>query len=64
MKAGDPMTTPDAPTPPTAAEQIADARELLKSLREKLGEHPELEEAILKLEVALSALTLQTGGLL
>lgn len=58
------MTTPDAPTPPTAAEQIADARELLKSLREKLGEHPELEEAILKLEVALSALTLQTGGLL
>ena len=48
----------------TDAEQIADARELLKSLREKLGEHPELEEAILKLEVALSALTLQTGGLL
>lgn len=61
------MTTPDAPTPaptPNAAEQIADARELLKSLRDKLGQHPELEEAIVKLEMALSALTLQTGGLL
>jgi hypothetical protein len=36
----------------------------LQSLRAKLGQHPELEEAILKLELALSALTLQTGGLL
>jgi hypothetical protein len=61
------MTSPDTPTPaptPNAAENIAAANELLKSLREKLGEHPELEQAILKLELALSALTLQTGGLL
>lgn len=61
------MTSPDAPTPaPTqnAIENIADANELLKSLRERLGEHPELEQAIVKLEMALSALTLQTGGLL
>jgi hypothetical protein len=57
----------DAPTPappPNPVENIAAANELLKSLREKLGQHPELEEAIVKLEMALSALTLQTGGLL
>jgi hypothetical protein len=62
-----PMTSSDAPTPtpqPNPAENIAAANELLKSLREKLGQHPELEEAIVKLEMALSALTLQTGGLL
>jgi hypothetical protein len=61
------MTSSDAPTPtpqPNPAENIAAANELLKSLREKLGQHPELEEAIVKLEMALSALTLQTGGLL
>jgi hypothetical protein len=62
------MTSPQAPAPVSspnhAAENIADAQKLLQSLRAKLGQHPELEEAILKLELALSALTLQTGGLL
>jgi len=52
------------PTQNTAAEHVADARALLGRLREQLGHHPELDEAILKLELALSALTLQTGGLL
>jgi Lon protease-like protein len=47
-----------------AAEHISEAQQLLKSMREQLGQHPELEEAINKLELALSALTLQTGGLL
>jgi hypothetical protein len=61
------MTSPEPSKPVSTsnpAENIADAKELLKSLRGKLGEHPELEQAILKLELALSALTLQTGGLL
>lgn len=60
------MTSPQKPTPdsPDAAQHIADARQLLQSLRERLGQHPELEEAIVKLEMALSSLTLQTGGLL
>jgi len=58
-----PVPTPGT-SPSKAAEQVADARELLKTLRERLGQHPELDEAITKLELALSALTIQTGGLL
>jgi len=62
------MGSQDVPKPEPsqtiAAEHVADAHKMLKSLREELGHHPELEEAILKLELALSALTLQTGGLL
>jgi hypothetical protein len=59
---------PDAPTPELpankAAANVAEARQLLQTLQEQLGKHPALEEAIEKLELALSALTLQTGGLL
>jgi hypothetical protein len=62
------MSSPDVPTPEpsraNAAEHVADAHKILKSLRDQLGQHPELDEAIIKLELALSALTLQTGGLL
>lgn len=62
------MSSSDAPKPegslPDAAEHVADAHKMLKSLRDQLGQHPELDGAILKLELALSALTLQTGGLL
>jgi hypothetical protein len=62
------MNVPDAPTPQpsqnTAAEQVADAHKLLRALQQELEHHPELDEAIIKLELALSALTLQTGGLL
>jgi predicted component of type VI protein secretion system len=47
-----------------AAEHIAHAHHLLKALRTKLGEHPELSEAITKLEMALSNLTVKTGGML
>ncbi len=61
------MNPTDAPTPDAsqnkAAEHVAEAHQLLKSLQARLGQHPELEEAIVKLEMALSALTLQTGGL-
>jgi hypothetical protein len=33
-------------------------------LQEKIGEHPEIGEAITKLEMALNVLAIQTGGLL
>jgi hypothetical protein len=62
------MNSTDASTPEVsqnkAAEHIAEAQRLLKTLQKQLGQHPELEEAIVRLELALSALTLQTGGLL
>jgi hypothetical protein len=62
------MNPDSVPTPPASpgktTEQIAEAHQLLKTLRLRLGEHPELDEAITKLEMVLSALTLQTGGLL
>jgi hypothetical protein len=45
-------------------QHIAGAHQLLKSLSEKFGAiHPELNEAITKLELALSALTVNTGGM-
>ena len=47
-----------------AVEHISGAHELLNSLRKRIGEHPELGEAITKLETALSLLTLETGGML
>ncbi len=62
------MSSNQVPTPGTSqskvVEQVAEAHQLLKTLRERLDQHPELDEAITKLELALSALTLQTGGLL
>jgi len=47
-----------------AIEHITEAHGLLKSLRDKLDQHPELEQAIEDLELALNKLTLRTGGLL
>jgi len=47
-----------------AVKHVSGAHELLKALREKVGEHPELGEAITELEMALSILTVQTAGLL
>jgi len=62
------MPTPSEPKPeqdPTqAAEHVASARQILKGLQEKVGDHPELGEAITKLEMALNILAVQTGGLL
>lgn len=46
--------------------EIIGAQHLLKALRDRLGlldRHPEIEQAIPKLEVALSTLTVNTGGL-
>jgi hypothetical protein len=45
-------------------QHITGAHQLLKTLNEKFGAiHPELNEAITKLELALSALTVNTGGM-
>jgi hypothetical protein len=49
-----------------SVQHVASAYELLKALSAKLGsleKHPELQEAILKLELALNALTINTGGM-
>jgi hypothetical protein len=49
------------------AEHIAGAHKLLTALNEKFGHlerHPELQEAIQKLELALNALNVSTAGLL
>jgi hypothetical protein len=47
-----------------AAEHVASAHQLLKELQKKAGTHPELGEAITKLEMALNILAIKTGGLL
>jgi predicted lysophospholipase L1 biosynthesis ABC-type transport system permease subunit len=47
-----------------AAKQVAGAHALLKVLEAKIGEHPEIGQAILKLETALNILGLETGAML
>ncbi|MBZ5512508.1 MAG: hypothetical protein LAN70_15245 [Acidobacteriia bacterium] len=61
----------ETPTNPPSPEQQADAarhleeaHRLLDSLRKRLDQHPELEEAILRIETALNMLTVSTGGML
>jgi hypothetical protein len=64
------MKTQDSPEPKpeqfpaAAAQHVTDAHHLLQALRERLGKHPELDEAIARLEMALSVLTTNTGGML
>lgn len=59
---------PDSESPkmkqPPAVEHVEGAHDLLTVLRARIGEHPELSEAITRLEMALSALTVRTGGML
>ena len=50
--------------PVPAAEHVEGAHQLLKALQERIGKHPELAEAITKLEMALNTLTIKTGGML
>ena len=47
-----------------AAEHVAEAHRLLSGLRQQLDKHPDLESAITNLELALSLLTTNTGGML
>jgi hypothetical protein len=58
---GEPGPKPD---PALAAGHIASAQQILKSLQEKIGEHPEIGAAITKLEMALNVLAVSTGGVL
>jgi hypothetical protein len=51
-------------TPTKAETHIRSAQQILKSLQQKIGEHPEIGAAITKLEMALNDLAIQTGGLL
>ena len=50
--------------PAQAAEHVASAQKLLQQLQQRVGNHPELGEAITKLEMALNSLAIQTGGFL
>lgn len=52
------------PGPRQAAEHVSGAHDLLKALRDKIGEHPEIGLAINKLELALAILEVKTGGML
>ena len=58
---GEPKPGPDARQ---AAEHVAGAHRLLKVLQQKLGEHPEVGQAVHKLEMALAILEVKTGGML
>ena len=62
------MQTQKEPKPESGriqvGEQVAAAYLLLKTVQDKVGQHPEIEQAINKLETALAILGLQTGGML
>jgi hypothetical protein len=57
----DPTEDPKSSSP---HDDIVGAHSLLKALQERIGQHPELGEAITRLEMALNSLTLKTGGML
>ncbi len=48
---------------PQAVKHVTAAHDLLKTLQEKIGEHPEIGQAIHNLEMALAVLEVQTGGM-
>jgi len=64
MQPQSPQGKPSSPEHAPAVEHVSSAHELLQALRKRIGEHPELAEAIVKLETALSILTVKTGGML
>jgi hypothetical protein len=58
-------TSDTNPVPdPDAAKHVAEAHRILNGMRLRLEKHPDLEEAIANLEMALSILTTKTAGLL
>jgi hypothetical protein len=57
----EPKPGPDARQ---AVEHVAGAHRLLKVLQNKIGEHPEIGQAVNKLEMALAILEIKTGGML
>jgi hypothetical protein len=44
--------------------EFVETHDLLKALQDKIGKHPEIGQAIHKLETALAILEVQTGGML
>jgi len=64
MQSQNPSEPKPNPEHTPAVEHLSSAHELLNALRRRIGEHPELGEAITKLETALSMLTVKTGGML
>jgi len=64
MTAETPGTDRSREQKPDAAEHVAEAHRILNGLREQLDRHPDLEQAIAKLEMALSILTTKSGGML
>jgi hypothetical protein len=54
----------DQPSHAQAVEHVAAAHELLKALQEKIGDRPEIRQAVDRLEMALAILAVQTGGML
>jgi len=63
------MAEPQTPQPenqqqPDAAQHVAEAHRILRALQLPLEKHPDLEQAIDNLEMALSILTTKTGGML
>jgi hypothetical protein len=64
MQPPSPPQKPSNPEHAPAIEHVTSAHELLQALRKRIGEHPELADAIVKLETALSILTVKTGGML
>ena len=57
---GTPRQTPEQ----SASEHVGEAHELLTRLRQKVHDHPELDAAIERLELALAVLNVRTGGML
>jgi hypothetical protein len=64
MSTEDSTPNPKPGSDPDAAKHIAEAHRLLNGMRLRLEKHPDLEEAIANLEMALSILTTKTAGLL
>jgi len=58
---GGEMNTPDRKR---AVEHLGEVQTLLQDLRNEMNQHPKLEDAIQRLEMALSLLTTNSGGLL
>ena len=54
----------EASQPPDAAHHVAEAHRILRALQLPLDKHPDLEQAIDNLEMALSILTTKTAGML
>ncbi len=58
------QTPEPQPSGRSPVQPVKEAHTLLQSLRGQLDRHPELEQAIEKLEEALNLLAVKTGGML